>query len=351
MLTNQQVTDLSGRACTGDSAEPEPDSSLLMMVVDLSSSMSTTAAGTGSQTKWQVTRDALLEAVAALPPTMGVGMLLYPNLIVKYNTGDSNTCVNTKASVPVTLLGDASNGQRASINSALQQAQPQTCTPTHDAYRLALEAFQASSSAATGRFLLLITDGQPTLSLGCMEGPCDNPTDVEVIINEIAGAKASGIRTFIIGSPGSEQNLNGGSDARSWLSRAAQAGGTDPAGCSHAGPNFCHFDMVQQPDFVAGLRVALASIAGQVVSCSYTPPNAPAGEKLDPNRVNLIYTSGQGTNVQVLRSGSSTCTEGWYYGTDGKINLCSATCEKVLNDSGAGVELLFGCAANIDPVE
>jgi hypothetical protein len=224
-------------------------------------------------------------------------------------------------------------------------------TPTHDAYRLALTAFQASSPATSPRFMLLITDGQPTLALGCMDGPCDNATDVEVIIGEIAAARAGGIRTFILGSPGSEKTVNNTGDARPWLSRAAEAGGTAPAGCSHAGLNFCHFDMVQQADFAAGLRAALVSIAGQVAACSYNRPPAPTGEKLDPDKVNLVYRTGQGTNLQILRSSSATCTDGWYYGDDDKLNLCSTTCETVLADRMAGLELLFGCAANINPVE
>ena len=89
-------------------------------------------------------------------------------------------------------------------------------------------------------------------------------------IGAAASAQAAGVRTFVIGSPGSE-------GARESLSRMAEAGGTAQANCSHRGPNYCHFDMTQQSDLAAGLDQALSAIAGLALGCSYDIPQPPLG--------------------------------------------------------------------------
>src|SRR5688572_9440293 len=109
------------------------------------------------------------------------------------------------------------------------------------------------TASGNQKFMLLITDGAPTMSEGCNGGDGDNgqvqdmPT--EPIIAEIAGAYAQGIRTFLIGSPGSEESAEEtGGDMRPWLSRAAVESGTDEAGCAVDGPNFCHMDMTRSEE-------------------------------------------------------------------------------------------------------
>ena len=111
-----------------------------------------------------------------------------------------------------------------------------------------MRPFMTSAS----RFMLLITDGAPTLADGCIGDPPD-VVDTQPIIDEIAGAEGEGIRTFIIGSPGSERNSMTGGDMRPWLSRAAMEGGTAAPSCTENGPNYCHMDMTQEPDFAAAL--------------------------------------------------------------------------------------------------
>jgi hypothetical protein len=76
LITAEEAEQLESGACAGWAAEPEPFPSNIMLVVDISSSMNQGAPGTGNQTKWEVTRDALQEAVEALPPTTTVGMVM-----------------------------------------------------------------------------------------------------------------------------------------------------------------------------------------------------------------------------------------------------------------------------------
>ena len=79
--------------------------------------------------------------------------------------------------------------------------------------------------------MLLITDGQPTFSRELHRlwsqriPPAPGPHHRQHIGEALTTNK---IKTFIIGSPGSEQVfvVDGGNDARPWLSEAATAGGT-----------------------------------------------------------------------------------------------------------------------------
>jgi hypothetical protein len=249
--------------------------------------------------------------------------------------------------IGVDSLTDA---QRTNITDTLTASGPNGSTPTHDAYRYALVNGLVPSTLPGNKFMLLITDGDPTYALNCVgTGNPADPVDTQPIINEIAGASSMGIRTFVIGSPGSETNGGTGEDARPWLSAAAQAGGTAKAGCTTNGPNYCHMDMTQETDFSAALNAGLAAIAGQITSCSYPLPAPPAGETVDVNAINVMYTDGSGQDVLVLRASAADCTDGWRY--DGaNIVLCSNTCNQVQTQSLSSLEVLGGCLNITDPV-
>src|SRR5690606_21280589 len=217
-------------------------------------------------------------------------------------------------------------------------------TPTHDAYNIAKQELDASSAVGQ-RFLLLITDGQPTFLEGCSgSGYRVQPVDEQPIVAAIAAAAADGVRTFVIGSPGSEENADTGDDARPWLSRAAIQGGTAPLGCSEEGPNFCHFDMSQETDFSTALRSALAAIIGQITSCSIPVPEAPEGKSIDPSAVNVILTPFDDPAEVIGRTDEEDCETGWSYGSNYQtIDLCEDTCLRLRENSRSGIELLFGC--------
>ncbi|MBN1612472.1 MAG: VWA domain-containing protein [Polyangiaceae bacterium] len=335
-ISEADLETLRNGSCSDWSATSTALPSSLMLVVDVSSSMNERV---GGRTKWEITREALIAALNSLPATTEVGLLLYPNEQVQRNGGgsqDVSACVNVDAMIAPAALGDGAQGQRQLLIDELQAADLQQGTPTHDAVWAALDAFAQSGLTGNG-FVLLITDGQPTVARGCVSGgSLGSGVDPEPIVAEVDDAANRGIRTFVIGSPGSENE-------REWLSSAARSGGTAYAGCSDTGPDYCHFDMTTQPDFSTALNEALAQIAGSVVSCSYPIPEPPAGETIDPNEVNIVYTSGEGS-VLILRNDQADCSVGWQYATDGTgIVLCSETCSAVSQESSATVELFFGC--------
>lgn len=351
-LSSQEIDAMESAACTGWAAEPEGIPAMLMMVVDTSQSMQNNAPGSQAS-KWSLTAAALHHAVDALPPSMPVGLMFYPNRGLYTATqpqADLRACIDVGSLVPVERLG--ANDQLDRLHAAIDEAGPGGCTPTHGAYVYGLMNGLRPSTYLGDRYMLLITDGQPTLSIDCM-GACNpaEPVPYGPIVDEIGNALASdGTRTFIIGSPGSEENETTGEDVRGWLSLAARTGGTATASCSDSGPIFCHFDMSTEQDFGQGLQRALAAITGQIVSCSYAIPAPPPGETVDPDLVNLVAAFSTGSKYALLRSSDSSCSEGWFYDEEGHVALCADSCDLVRSDAGAALRLLFGCEAASGPV-
>jgi von Willebrand factor type A domain len=307
---------------------------VLELVVDTSGSMDQDAPGT-RDTKWQVTRDSLLGAIEQMPESTSVGVVFYPDVPIT-----ASSCFDEEADVAIAALAGSGSSQRRAIQSAFAAQGPDGGTPTHDAYRYAYGELAKSAAAGT-RFAVVITDGTPTFSLGCVgTGRVSDPVDPSPLVAEAERARRQGVGTFVIGSPGSE-------GARESLSRMAEAGGTAKPGCSHSGPEYCHFDMTQSSDFARDLERALGTISGLALSCAYDIPEPPSGQQLDPERVNVLFTPSGGSAERITRSGAGGCSEGWRYSDDGAaVQLCSATCERVRSSVGT-LSLEFGCASQL----
>lgn len=355
-LTDEELEALRDSACAGWSFEPELQPSVLQMVIDVSGSMDLPPENGGTETKWVTTREALRDTVETLPGTISLGAVYYPNMDTQTNcTGgndpcdpgdpvDPGECVNLSTLVDVATLGPPGSTQRTTFADSLDSATPAGGTPTHDAYNIGFNELQASDAIGQ-RFLLLITDGQPTFLEGCSgSGFRVQPVDEQPIIDAIAAAREEGVRTFVIGSPGSEENASTGDDARPWLSRAAMEGGTAEEGCTEDGPNFCHFDMSQETDFSGALRQALAAIIGQITSCDLNVPAAPEGQSIDPDKVNVVLTPFDEPAEVIARTEESECVDGWTYGGSAEtITLCEDTCLRLKENARSGIELFFGC--------
>lgn len=382
-LTPEQLAAIDSGSCAGWTAEGENLPAILQLVVDVSLSMNTQAPGGG--TRWAATRDALSQAIENLPASMSVGVLFYPN-VATLEQGTSRTtpipveqCIGVDEIVPIAQLGEAASAQRTALEDAIADATVNGYTPTHDAYKYALEnsLIPYTGAAGSSKFMLLITDGAPTQAadgcvfapapvqcpIGCGPNPPATPCpdgcvqggpggggqirDVatQPIIDEIAGAFSQGIRTFLIGSPGSEVGSDN-QDKRPWLSQAAQSGGTATDGCTVAGPNFCHLDMTQEENFSVALTEGLAAVVGQVVdTCSFSIPDPPPGETIDADTTSLIVVWGDGTASAFLQDNVDECDAGWHFtdATQKQIDLCPSSCDLLKQGQGATVRLSFGC--------
>ncbi len=325
---------VNGDSCVGQTAGTEASPSVLQLVVDTSGSMNQDAPGSNNS-KWTVTRRALLDAITKMPGETALGVVFYPDL-----PNDPEFCFDEQADISIDRLDVNNSRQRNRIEEAFQDQSPDGGTPTHDAYRYAFEQLQRTDLLGR-RFMVVITDGTPTFSLGCVgTGLISDPVDPSPLVTEAAGASTRGVSTFVIGSPGSE-------GARESLSRMAEAGGTAIPGCSHDGPNYCHFDMTEERDFAAALTGALGTISGLALSCNYDIPQPPGGLVLDPDEVNVLFTPGVGDREIIARSNASNCDEGWQYSEDGtQVLLCENTCDRVRASQGT-LDLQFGCETRV----
>jgi hypothetical protein len=93
------------------------------------------------------------------------------------------------------------------------------------------------------------------------------------------------------------------------------------------------------------------------LACDWAIPPPPAGEKLDPKKVNVHYTPPSGAGEDILYVGSATscgADGGWYYDdatTPTRVISCPSTCTH-LRDGRAGgtnpkIEVLFGCETKV----
>jgi hypothetical protein len=322
-------------ACADGTGVGDAIPAVVEMVIDISGSMDWGADGDHdpprNMSKWDITSVALKEAVAKLPASIAVGINFFPN------NPPRNSCIRNRIDLPIALLGANNSAHRRAFNSAIDAAGPAEGTPTHAAFKFGAETVAASTLAGR-KFVLLITDGIPTYSLDC-SGDGMDAVDNQPLIDEVTAAAKGAISTFVIGSPGSE-------DARGDLSKMASNGGTAKAGCSDAGPTYCHLDMTTAADFGAALSAGLAEVAGQIGTCEFTVPPAPAGKTLDPNLVNVIYTRADGTESSIPQDAMGDCASGWKYDNSQnptKITLCGSDCDAVKAEGGAKIDVIFGC--------
>lgn len=91
-------------------------------------------------------------------------------------------------------------------------------------------------------------------------------------------------------------------------------------------------------------------IVGRVV-CSLPLPAPPAGEMLDPARVNVAHVSSTGTTTDFVKDESKPCKEGangWQYNASKtKILLCGDACKAARADAGGRVDVVFGCKTRV----
>jgi len=332
------VDDESGgtATCVDQFAELTERPPVIEFVVDTSGSMSWVAGterlpGAGEQSKWDITAQALVTAIAAMPDAAAVGISYYPN------TGGGFDCFRPEVAAPIERLAPE---HRAQIEAANQGRTPVGGTPTHAAYEFGVEQLR-SSTLQGSKFLVLITDGIPTYTLEC-GGDGQTRVDGAPLVDSVGEHfRADAISTFVIGSPGSEA-------AREELSEMAFLGGTGASGCENV-PGSCHFDMTGDQDFSLALRGALGDIAEATVGCDYAVPPPPRGRaRINLDDVSVVVESAGVTLREFGRASSAECESGWQYTSDrSSIVLCRSTCDELARladeNPDVAVRVRFGC--------
>lgn len=299
----------------------------MFVALDRSGSM-TTSLGNGD-TRWTATVKALKKFFQD-PGSAGLGVALrfWPDS--KPVSGCDDTSCNATACksplVPASVLTLASaptDTQEKLLVDTLTAKNPGGNTPMYPALDGATQwaiAYKAANPKEDA-IVVFATDGDPN---GCNE----NTTQIA----NIAGAAFDnyGVKTYAIGI----QDAN-----PTFMNLIAQKGGTKSGFFVSTGGN------VENE-----LLSALIQIKGDTLSCDFV---VPAGGVYDPSAAVITFTPTVGAPVTLNNVGSSAaCGDGWYYNdpaNPSQLKLCPATCQTVLNDSGAKIAVDLGCPGGYDP--
>ncbi len=279
--------------------------------------------------KWELTLAALNSTFSALAATERVqaALSIFPEV--------GTACgVSSEPLIPFTPLN---SGTLSDIRDVLGSLAPYGNTPLVGATILGYQHLlnKISDPSFNGEnIVVLLTDGTETCRPDLVEEllNVDTPKALQLL----------GIRTFVIGVPGSE-------DAREFLSNLAVAGGTLSSQDCYYGPTpsdgNCQFDMTTSNNFSNDLLDALAKINSEVLSCSFSIPETTGGVSVDLSRVNVSLNS-----ESIPFDANETCasgTNGWQY-TPGNasIRLCGSACD-IAQQPGSIVSIIMGCPTSI----
>ncbi len=211
--------------------------------------------------RWDPSVSAVESMTAQLDDKIRFGLLMFPAV-------GANSCVAGTINVPVKL------GAADEITGRLDGTEPAGGTPTGPSLEAALKTLNpgaaGSGQTATPKYVLLVTDGQPT----CPKGDGENvtPEDIAQSNRAIDALLAKGVRTYVIG-------YDTKSDAKlaSVLDGFAVHGGT----ATH-----------RAVEDEASLLSEFQKITATLVSCTYDLEKAPP----DPSFV-LVKVDGKQLNL------------------------------------------------------
>jgi hypothetical protein len=209
-------------------------------------------------------------------------------------------------------------GTAAAIKTALDGAGPGGATPTTASINNAVSWYQSGKGpdgTGTPQYLLLATDGEPNCGGGGgFGGGADDPAAIQAVAN----ALTAGYHTFVVG-------IGGNTGADSTLSSMAMSGG-EPNTTAGQKP---YYSVSSTSDLVTVLN----TIAGQIVSCSYTLMMAPT----DPSLVSI-----DGNGNQIPRDTSHM--NGWDFGPGNlSINFYGPACMQLQQGVITQINAVFGC--------
>jgi len=232
-------------------------------------------------------------------------------------------------------------GNEAALVDALMSTNPIGLTPTPAALdgAIARATAQAVANPTRRSIVVLATDGLPTECL-----PLNVMSDMQAVqaAADIAAAglaSTPSIRTYVIGVFGPDDV-----SAQENLDVMAQGGGTDRA-----------FIVDSSGDVAMQFVSALNEIRAGTLQCELQIPEAPAGQTLNYDRVNIELTSGADKDTLLYVENEAGCASaelGWFYDVDPAsgaapmtIRICPKSCDQLQALGGeATLDVRLGCA-------
>jgi hypothetical protein len=210
--------------------------------------------------KWEVIAQTLTQSLGELAMLDGS---VHVRAGLSFFSVDGVCSATSAPTVPVDV---ATPSQLDAIGQALTKQTPKGGTPIVGATVLAYKHLYQTLAVTSNAHVILITDGKDSCSAYYAAQPSIGPDDqvAKLISTQAPAALGVGIKTWVIGAPGSEV-------ARSMLSSLAVAGGTRRSdGCTPgtaADPTVgdCHYDMTTG-DLQSTLSAALQQIL-RIVTC------------------------------------------------------------------------------------
>ncbi len=277
----------------------------MMLVVDRSGSM-------GEQTRWTDMQAGLSSVTTALQDVVDFGLLLFPSAGI-------DACGSGQ------IIVEPSSQSATDIIAGMNSWDPLGGTPTYEALVTAGDWLQ-NNNAGGENYILLATDGGPGCNMGLNWETCEcipgatcilngaNCLDAVRTSNQVLVLREQGIKTFVVGLPGTE----GVTDL---LDAMALAGG--------AAPNGQHISVSDETE----LTQALSDLSASVVPCTFELPfDAAAAE-------NLAFTV-DGETVPF----DASETDGWNFTGEQSVTLFGSWCSRMRD----GLPHRFEAAGNCE---
>ncbi len=316
-----------GEACADGSAGGDLEPVYLVFLVDQSASMGD-CVWDHREVRWEPV-EAALKTFFADEASAGLfaSLTLFPTEESADTTcpmdDDELVCTASAYDTPVVPPTELPNG--TVFANALPDEPNEYGTPTYPALAGTVDYALSLKEQGHKVAIVMVTDGEPEY--------CGQDNNIPNTVGEAERGTAEGIPTYVIGvgSPAALDDLD----------LIATAGGTDVLVIdADNGP------VKTQQDLLTRIN----TIRGQEVTCEMPMPAPPAGQTLDPTKVNIEYTTG-GDTVRLLMNADCSGDElGWRYDDPSaptRVELCSATCTEVKSRPDAKINVIFGCESNV----
>jgi hypothetical protein len=335
-------------SCGGTTITATARDASALLVLDKSGSMLQKPPGYATK-KWPAMKTALAASLDKVKKRMSFGLELYPFDPVTpiASPCSGNCCAVATGPLAINVPIEAGETGVPKILAAIDAVEPGGATPTAEAMKRALEYFTtgAGKDLKGDKFVILATDGGPNcnsaltcdidhcttnLDGNCAAGNCCDPAtggskidcvDDASVVAQITALATAGVKTFVIGIPGSEAY-------NTFLDQFAEAGKmTSPT------PPPKYF-AVNAAGGVAGLEAVFDLITGSLITtCRLQLESDPA----DINKLNVIVDG------KIIPQDGP---DGWSLDTSTSppsIVLRGATCATMETKGAKVVEIQYGC--------